>query len=82
MVHHIYEKYVNELAKDAINDTIKNDTINVNDTINDNKNITKEKNTIVVPIMPLLQLNPKIVVNVPPNSIYIPNNHFYQCKQP
>jgi len=77
MVHHIYEKYVNELAKDSINDTI-----NVNDTINDNKNITKEKNTIVVPIMPLLQLNPKIAVNVPPNSIYIPNNHFYQCKQP
>mgnify|MGYP000966993287 CR=1 FL=1 len=74
MVHHVYEKYVNELAKDAIN---------VNDTINDNsKNITKEKNTIVVPIMPLLQLNPKIAVNVPPNSIYIPNNHFYQCKQP
>ena len=62
MVHHIYEKYVNELAKDTINDTI-----NVNDTINDNnKNITKEKNTIVVPIMPLLQLNPKIAVNVPP----------------
>ena len=58
MVHHVYEKYVNELAKDAIN---------VNDTINDNsKNITKEKNTIVVPIMPLLQLNPKIAVNVPP----------------
>ena len=78
MVHHVYEKYVNELVKDAINDTI-----NVNDTINDNsKNITKEKNTIVVPIMPLLQLNPKIAVNVPPNSIYIPNNHFYQCKQP
>ena len=38
MVHHIYEKYVNELAKDAINDTI-----NVNDTI---KNDTIKNDTI------------------------------------
>ena len=43
MVHHIYEKYVNELAKDAINDTINvNDTIK-NDTI---KNDTIKNDTI------------------------------------
>jgi len=36
MVHHVYEKYVNELAKD-VNDTIKNDAINDNKIYNKGK---------------------------------------------